>query len=88
MGNPVRGEVELVIGGTGHTLCLTLGALAEIEAICADGAKLDARRLVRVLAALLKGGGSAMGEAELMASGLDLETAAAAVAECFERAGR
>jgi hypothetical protein len=88
MANPVRGEVELVIGAKAYTLCLTLGALAEIEAICGDGKRLDARRLVRVLAALLRGGGADMDQTALIASGLDLETAAAAVAECFERAGR
>jgi hypothetical protein len=84
MANPARGEVELVIGGETHTLCLTLGALAEIETICADGARLDATRLVRVLAALLRGGGSALTEADLKTAPLALDTAAGAVAACFE----
>lgn len=86
MANRARGEVELVLGGRTHVLCLTLGALAEIEAICADGKPLDARRLVGVLAVLLRGGGSDIGEDELRASRLDVETAAAAVAACFEAA--
>ena len=59
MANPQRGEVELVVGGETHTLCLTLGALAEIEGLCADGAPMTATRLVDVLGALMRGGGSA-----------------------------
>ena len=33
MANSARGETVLEIGGVAHTLCLTLGALAEIEAL-------------------------------------------------------
>jgi len=87
MANPQRGEVELVVGGETHVLCLTLGALAEIEALCADGAPMTATRLVDVLGALMRGGGSALEAREIRALPIDIETAAAAVAECFERAG-
>ncbi len=31
MVNPYRGEIEAVLGGRPFTLCLTLGALAELE---------------------------------------------------------
>lgn len=31
MANPHRGEIEVVLGGVPYTLCLTLGALAELE---------------------------------------------------------
>jgi hypothetical protein len=31
MVNPHRGEIEAVLGGVPYTLCLTLGALAELE---------------------------------------------------------
>lgn len=31
MVNPHRGEIEVVLGGVPYTLCLTLGALAELE---------------------------------------------------------
>jgi Phage tail tube protein, GTA-gp10 len=31
MANRHRGEIEVELGGAQHTLCLTLGALAEIE---------------------------------------------------------
>jgi len=86
MANPARGEVSLVIDGKAQTLCLTLGALAEIEALCSDGARLDANRLIAVLAILLRAGGSALGEADLRASRLDLSAAADAVAAAFEAA--
>ena len=32
MVNPHRGEIEAVLGGVPYTLCLTLGALAELGA--------------------------------------------------------
>lgn len=86
MANPQRGEVELVAGGETHVLCLTLGALAEIEAICADGAPMTATRLLAVLAALMRGGGTRLSEAEIRALPIDIETAARAVAACIERA--
>ena len=31
MANPHRGEIEVELGGKTYTLCLTLGALAELE---------------------------------------------------------
>ena len=66
--NAARGETELVIGGQARRLCLTLGALAEIEAAfgCVRISDLEARMralsaadLMIVLAALLRGGGEA-----------------------------
>jgi hypothetical protein len=88
MANPQRGEVELVVGGETHVLCLTLGALAEIEGLCTDEAPMTATRLVDVLGALMRGGGSDLADSEIRALPIDIETAAAAVAACFERAGR
>jgi len=43
--NGARGEVALAIGGREHTLCLTLGALAEIETKlgCRTLSELDVR---------------------------------------------
>lgn len=64
--NPARGETTLLIDGQTHTLCLTLGALAEIEqALGCESLKdlairlksVSARDLIRLLAALLRGGG-------------------------------
>lgn len=89
MSNPARGEVTLDAGGETHTLCLTLGALAEIEAglgvsgfaAMAERLKtLAAADLALVLAALIRGGGAV---AEVAA--IDPVRAARAVADCFER---
>jgi len=64
--NPVRGEVVAVLAGTSRRLCLTLGALARIEAalelddwsaLPERFGRLSARELTAVLAALLEGGG-------------------------------
>ncbi|WP_417491409.1 GTA-gp10 family protein [Maricaulis sp.] len=86
MANRARGETTLEIGGVTHTLCLTLGALAEIEALFEDGVRVDARNLVTVLGVLLRGGGSTLTEAELRAAPLDPLAAAAAISSCFETA--
>ena len=59
MANRQRGEVELVIGERTLTLCLTLGALAEIEALCPPGEALGAGRLLLIVEVLARGGGLA-----------------------------
>ena len=68
MANRRRGEVPLVIGPDHYTLCLTLGALAELEEALgardlaglaerfADG-RLASRDLIALLGAALRGGG-------------------------------
>jgi hypothetical protein len=91
--NPARGEVPVIIDGEQRTLCLTLGALAEIEAglECSGFAELGdrlkamtARDLILVVQALLKGGeGVAL---DLSTARIDPAAAAKAVAESFERA--
>ena len=64
--NGARGEVTAILAGAERRLCLTLGALAEIETglsvsgIAALGERmrvLSAGDLLIVLAALLRGGG-------------------------------
>ena len=68
MPNHHRGEIGAVLDGRPHTLCLTLGALAELEAAFGDenilalaerfeGGKLAARDLVRIIGAGLRGAG-------------------------------
>lgn len=82
MPNLRRGEISAVIGGQPRTLCLTLGALAEIEA--AFGAedlqalgrrlgegRLATRDLLALLAAGLRGGDRSLGEADLAALPLE-----------------
>lgn len=68
MVNMRRGEVALELDGTPHTLCLTLGALAELEASMALGnigelaqrfadGNVKSADLIRILGAALRGGG-------------------------------
>ncbi|MEQ1817359.1 MAG: GTA-gp10 family protein [Terricaulis sp.] len=90
--NRARGEVLLEVDGRELPLCLTLGALAELEAafdvmsLAELGerlARLTAADLIVVLAALAKGGGEAVSAAELCSARIDAKAAAAAVAEAF-----
>jgi hypothetical protein len=88
-----RGEAGVVLGGVRRRVCLTLGALAEIEtglaveglAAAAERMKaLSARDLMVVLAAVLRGGG----EVEPTVEAIDPREAARAVAAAFEAAVR
>lgn len=93
--NPQRGEIGLMIDGEERRLCLTLGALAEIEAALGCHSLKDltvrlkavsAADLIKVLAALLRGGGEAdlaMRVGELQ---LSPKRAMQAVLTCFARA--
>lgn len=90
--NRARGEVVCQIGGQPRRLCLTLGALAELEtAFGCDGwqalaerlRRLSARDMAVVLSALLRGGG----EGEVDVSAVDFREAADAVAAAFNAAG-
>jgi hypothetical protein len=93
--NKARGEVLLEIDCRPRRLCVTLGALAELEAVfdvvsLADLgerlAQLTASDLITVLAALSAGGGEPMTTAELAAARIDPNEAANAVAEAFRAA--
>lgn len=76
MANPQRGEIDAEIGGETMTLCLTLGALAELEARLqtgdlnglverfADG-RISARDLTAILGAGLRGAGHAITDDDL-----------------------
>lgn len=68
MANRRRGEVALALGPERYTLCLTLGALAELEdalgatdlpdlAARFAGGRLRSRDLIALLGAALRGGG-------------------------------
>lgn len=76
MTNLHRGEISAVIGGETMTLCLTLGALAELEARLGAGdlaglaerfssGKVSARDLTAILGAGLRGGGHAVSDDDL-----------------------
>jgi hypothetical protein len=78
MANRHRGEIEAELDGTKHVLCLTLGALAELES--AFGAedlaalaarfgegRLSARDAIRILGAGLRGAGAAIDDDQVAA---------------------
>ncbi len=94
MPNKRRGEVALHLGDTRYTLCLTLGALAELEEAFGvedlmalaerfGTGRLKSRDLLTLLAVALRGGGHPMSDAEV--AGLPLhegiEPVAAALAD-------
>lgn len=90
--NGARGEVRVVLAGQERRLCLTLGALAEIEtALGVDGLeavaermrRLSARDLLAVLAALLRGGGEDEAAQGLSRAAVDPREAAQGVARAF-----
>lgn len=90
LANKARGEVLLDIDGRPHRLCVTLGALAELEAAFDVAsltelgerlAQLTASDLITVLAAL-----SGSTAAELAHADIDPSAAAKAVAEAFRLA--
>jgi hypothetical protein len=96
MPNRRRGEAVVTFGGERYTLCLTLGALAELEDAfgVADLAalgerfaagRLSGRDLIKLLAVALRGGGRALSDAEVAALPLDggIEAVAAALADCL-----
>lgn len=94
--NGARGEVLVELDGAPRRLCLTLGALAEIEtALEVSGIEALAERLRRptardlmaVLAALLNGGGEAELAARLEQASVSPQAAADAVARAFEAVG-
>jgi Phage tail tube protein, GTA-gp10 len=69
MANRQRGEIEAELGGQPHTLCLTLGALAEIEhayggedliAIAErfESGRIKASDAIKVIGAGLRGAGA------------------------------
>lgn len=96
MTNAMRGEVDIDLGGRRLVLCLTLGALAEIETalggdnLAAAIARLkapSARQLVAILGALVRGGGTAISDSDIAAMRLDIGKAVEAIGAAFVVAG-
>lgn len=89
MANPRRGEIDAKIDGKIYTLCLTLGALAELEAQLqasdlnglaerfANG-RIATRDLIAIIGAGLRGGGNPISNAELANMRIDGGAAGAA----------
>jgi hypothetical protein len=76
MPNIQRGEISAMLDGEERTLCLTLGALAELEARLMAGdlvglserfasGRVSARDLTAILGAGLRGGGNAISDDDL-----------------------
>jgi hypothetical protein len=76
MPNARRGEVALQLGDRRYTLCLTLGALAELEEAFGvedlmalaerfGAGRLSSRDLLALLAVALRGGGHELGDGEV-----------------------
>jgi hypothetical protein len=76
MANPRRGEISAVFDGEEKTLCLTLGALAELEARLGAGdlmglgerfagGRVSARDLTAIIGAGLRGGGNGVTDDDL-----------------------
>ncbi|HBC52871.1 MAG TPA: transfer Agent [Alphaproteobacteria bacterium] len=76
MANRHRGEVTAHFGGKPYRLCLTLGALAELEdrlgeedilalARRFENGRISAREALAVIAAGLRGGGHVLSDAEI-----------------------
>ncbi|MGI4819159.1 MAG: GTA-gp10 family protein [Janthinobacterium lividum] len=93
--NAVRGEVSVELAGARRRLCLTLGALAEIElglevagmeALAERVARMSAGDLMVVLAALLRGGGEGELADGLARAAVEPKAAAEAVAAAFRAA--
>lgn len=93
--NGVRGEVSVRLAGEDRRLCLTLGALAEIETglglegldrLAERMRTLSAHDLTVVLAALLRGGGEAALADRLGEAAINPGDAAEAVALGFAAA--
>ena len=89
--NPYRGDVALVLDGKAHTMRLTLGSLAELEAALGADSMLalvarfengafKAADLIALLLAGLRGGGLAIDQAALMAGTIEGGPVAAAKA--------
>jgi hypothetical protein len=90
--NGIRGEAVVALAGAERRLCLTLGALAEIEtafrlsgveALAERMRALSANDLMVVLAALLRGGGEGAFAGELDRVAVTPREAAEAVAAGF-----
>ncbi|MGQ4272465.1 gene transfer agent family protein [Terrihabitans sp. B22-R8] len=76
MPNPHRGEISAELGGRSYALCLTLGALAELEAAFGaedllalaarfESGRISSRDAIRILGAGLRGGGNVISDDEV-----------------------
>ena len=82
MANPYRGEISATLDGVEYTLCLTLGALAELEARLGgqdilslaqlfESGRITAREAICVIGAGLRGGGNDISDARVALMRID-----------------
>ena len=82
MANLHRGEIDAILDGRRRTLCLTLGALADLESVYGatdllalgdrfGSGRLSARDLIRIVAAGLRGAGEPVSDDEVAAMRAD-----------------
>jgi len=94
MANRHRGEIEANLGGKTWTLCLTLGALAELEAAYGaedlltiverfENGRISARDAIRVIGAGLRGAGHDIHDEDI--AGLQTEGGAAGYVDIVAR---
>ncbi len=93
--NRARGETSLAINGERQCLCLTLGALAQIETALGTSSLddlaqrlrlLSAADVLAVLGALLMGGGNPQSVESLRTAQVDPAETASAIAQAFSLA--
>ncbi|QKP77117.1 gene transfer agent family protein [Methyloligella sp. GL2] len=94
MANPHRGEIEAMLDGKSHRLCLTLGALAELEQAFGEddmlaiaerfqAGRIRANDAVRVIGAGLRGAGYEITDADVAA--MQVESGAAGFVDIVAR---
>ncbi len=82
MANAHRGEIEAVLDGKPFTLCLTLGALAELEhafggedmlsvAARFESGRIRAEDAIRVIGAALRGAGNEISDKQVAGMSID-----------------
>lgn len=76
MANAIRGEIEAEFDGKPYTLCLTLGALAELESVFGstdmlalaerfENGRISANDAIRILGAGLRGAGNELSDSDV-----------------------
>ncbi len=94
MPNLHRGEIEAILDGRSYKLCLTLGALAELEAAFGDEdmlaladrfgrGRLSARDAIRIIGAGLRGAGHEIADTAVLR--MQAESGAAGFVEIVSR---
>lgn len=96
MNNPQRGEVTIDGPGGELKLCLTLGAIAQLE----EGLGIDSlteiegvlkkasmKHMILIVKALCAGGGNPLTDEQMMTWQVDLQSIMGKIQECFVAAG-